>query len=951
MAGFPDTNLDIEVQAAFGADLTADPGTWTFADLSDRVLADPVTIRRGCTAGGPNKQTSTATGLRLLNTDGWLTPHHAGSPWWPYVDAGTPIRVSVRHQPAIVDTFTRTVSNGWGTSDSGEVWNPATPSAYTVTGSQGQVSVPLNTARIVTLARTFRDVEVLFDASMPAVQTGAPSRVGPQLRRTTGSGFYLPLIEFGLSGAVSLRVRRHATLSSSVSVASTSAIGGLTYSAGTLLRARVRLEGSRIRMRVWLAAGAEPTVWHLDATDAGLPDAGDSVGFWAETTTSNTNVMPAVFTVDNISFTQIPAARIEGFITDITPEFLPQSDGSTWSAVAVEIGGVGSRLEKNEAPALSPMRRAVQASVTPFPTAQPIAYWPLEDADGALSGASAVAGVPPMTVAGPAVFGFSGGTPEDLYQAKYGTRPLVSVAAGARLTGTVPISAVSNQWSVTCLAQLYAPDVPGAGQIPIVEWSTPTGTWTRWRLLATTAGFVVRAYNENLTTQTDVITTSAVYSSLIAWEIDAVQNGANIDVTLFANSNPQGVGSAAGTMGPISKVALNPERWNTTASVTPKGLKFIVGHLRVYDSTTPTGVPYYYDSDQSSALTLVWALGAWFQEAAHRRVARLCAEEKVPCEIVGDPYATGITVLNSQRDGSFTELLDQATESESGGLLYEWGFGYRYLARTQRYNQPAALTIDMGTYRRAKDTEPGRVLVPQLESRAANAWTVKRNLGSEGTAAASSSYRQRRGTIGEEVTVDVLTDDVLNDHAVWRVWTRTGSRDATYPNIPLDLVANPGYIDAWLQCDIGSRVWRTNQPTVAGVNTIDQVIEGITETIGPRLWSVELDASPGAVWDVWTPGDPVLGWVNPPPSTLTVPVNATATTIQVTTLSPIKWTTDPAAYPVDIDLEGERVRLNNPPTGMSVYTFTGCTRSVNGISKSHAAGVSVELWTKTVVGL
>ena len=37
------------MRAAFGADLTADPSVWEWTDLSDRLLGNPVTIRRGDT--------------------------------------------------------------------------------------------------------------------------------------------------------------------------------------------------------------------------------------------------------------------------------------------------------------------------------------------------------------------------------------------------------------------------------------------------------------------------------------------------------------------------------------------------------------------------------------------------------------------------------------------------------------------------------------------------------------------------------------------------------------------------------------------------------------------------------------------------------------------------------------------------------------------------------------
>lgn len=952
-SNFPDTTLGIKIRAAFKADLTAAPSTWVWTDLSDRRLSDPMTIRRAIAAGGSSGgSTSTLSGLRLRNEDGWLTPQHAQSPYWPGVDAATPLEVLVQPDtdPFWQDAFTRTTSSGWGTSTSGHTYTlGGTSSDFSVNGTTGRMNVPaLNTTRRAVSTVTARDTDITFDTSVSVTASGAALVTGAVLRWQDSLNYVWATVEYQIDGTVQVKART-SVANVLVSLGQVT-VPGLTYTPGTAVRCRVIAQGPRLAMKAWLPANPEPDGWSIDTTQTTFPDSG-RIGMQVWVLGTSTNTLPVTFSFDNITAQDPFYARFEGYLTDVKPQFLPQSDGTTWSTVMIDAGGVGSRLEKRTSPALSPTRRSIQAAVTPYTTGAPIAYWPLEDAEGSLTAASAYPGQAPMTVTGPAVFSFDQGVPEDLYQSSYGTKPIVSVAAGARLSAAVPISATTNQWSVVGAAQLFAPEVPGAVAIPIFEWATPSGTWTRWRLLATTTGYIVRAYNEILLTTADVVSYAAVHTGMVTYEIDAIQNGVNIDMVLLGNSAALATGSVAGTMGAVSRVVINPDRVNTTASLTPRGLRFIVGHLRVYDSTTATGVPYYFDSDQGPTPVLIWAAGAFYREAAHKRVERLCREERIPCTILGDPYASGITVLNAQRNGAFSDLLTQAVESTSGGVLYERGFGYYYLDRTCRYNQPPALTIDMAVYARSKETDQGEVLVPQLESRAANYWTISRFLGSSGTAAASEEYRNRRGTIAEERTLDVLTDDVLPDHAVWQVHVNTDSRDAYYPSIPLDLTANPAYIGAWLDTDIASRVLRISQPTVAGVNTIDQVVEGFTETIGPRSWSVEMNATPGQVWDVWSPGDPVLGWVNPPAAKLTAAMTMTSTTVQVTTTGST-WTTDPAAYPVDVEVDGERITLNGPPGGsVSPQTWTGATRSVNNIVKVHSINAVLTLWTRPQVGL
>jgi hypothetical protein len=88
---FPVDPLIVELGIAWGADLTADPASWVFADSVSRWAAsEPVTIKGG-RGDGASQAESRQLDLTLKNPDGYLTPDDARSPLWPNVVDGTPI--------------------------------------------------------------------------------------------------------------------------------------------------------------------------------------------------------------------------------------------------------------------------------------------------------------------------------------------------------------------------------------------------------------------------------------------------------------------------------------------------------------------------------------------------------------------------------------------------------------------------------------------------------------------------------------------------------------------------------------------------------------------------------------------------------------------------------------------------------------------------------------------
>jgi hypothetical protein len=748
-----------------------------------------------------------------------------------------------------------------------------------------------------------------------------------------------PAVLFDLGGSVKIRLTRSA---SSVFANLGTYSTGLTYTAGTVIACRVRLAGDRLQARVWLAADPEPAVWHLDRYLTSNLTAGTHLAMIANVPPTNTNTYPVVVSFDDLTVQQPRYMRFEGYIADVQPTFRVLTDGTAHSVAQLRLGGVGTRLELRSAPALSPLRRSLQLAAIP-----PIAYWPLEDAAGSTSAASAFEDQSPMTVTGPAVFAFATGEPDDQFLNRYGSTALCSVAAGAKLSAPVPVTANQTSWTVSLSAQVNASLSGLATGIRMIEWATPSSDWNRWALrnTITPAGYELIAYNDSTGVQLQAATLTPNYGGLLGYDITAEQNGAQIDVRIVIDSGVVGAGAVAGTIGPVTRVTVNPDRANTTNSVSATGIRFIVGHILVHDTLTDSALPYYYDHGHDpDPATLVRGDRAWAYEYAHRRLMRLAAEERIPCRVLGDPYTSGTTQLGAQQEGAFTDLARAAVDAESGGTILEEEFGYIHDPRTNRYNRPVALSVDMAGYAYSGSLDPTQVLVPQLDARAPNRWTVQRTGGSEATHAASQAVRLRRGTIGDKAVLDVAYDTDCLPHAQWRTHLSVDGRGASYPTFTLDLLANPDLIDDWLLCRIGSRLQRLNQPSIAGYGPIDQIIDGITETLQARNsgsgtgWTATLDTSPASVWQVgvWEDDDSPMESGN---TTLDAGVNTTDTV----------WVMDSGGDPwvtgtVDLyaEMGPELVHITNISGAGSAWTFT-VTRSINGVVVAHLAGEPISL--------
>lgn len=177
------------------------------------------------------------------------------------------------------DQFTRTLSNAFGTSDTGQTWTLVnTSTAYAVNGNAGTIThTAVNTGftAYVPLALTTQDAVARFSYStVPTAGAYVFSIVG---RYTSGTQMYRCKVTVNpAASAMALTVEKTSANTSNVLTAVTNAnvtLTGTNYAAAAQYWVRFAVAPtatagtSSIQARVWADGVTQPTTWNIDTTD------------------------------------------------------------------------------------------------------------------------------------------------------------------------------------------------------------------------------------------------------------------------------------------------------------------------------------------------------------------------------------------------------------------------------------------------------------------------------------------------------------------------------------------------------------------------------------------------------------------------------------------------------------------------------------------------------------
>lgn len=278
-----------------------------------------------------------------------------------YDDALARVRIEadslcVTGSARIVDTFSRLVTGGWGTADSGQVWSVVgTASDYSVTGGVGRQNHPaaaVTHAGVVDVGSPNCDFTASFASNKLAV--GNAQVIEAQGRYTDGQNYYAARLLLLTTGAITIDIRRRVLNVETALV--TAVTTSLTHVANTFYTIRFYVQGSAIKVKVWLASTTEPDDWTVEVTDSSLTT-GNNIGL-KSILASGTSNAPVLFSWDNLSAEDALYATVDR-----------TTDGVTYTTVrgASEVGiTTGCELERIVDDYEFPVGRAVTYRVRSF---------------------------------------------------------------------------------------------------------------------------------------------------------------------------------------------------------------------------------------------------------------------------------------------------------------------------------------------------------------------------------------------------------------------------------------------------------------------------------------------------------------------------------------------------------------------------------------------------------
>jgi hypothetical protein len=588
--------------------------------------------------------------------------------------------------------------------------------------------------------------------------------------------------------------------------------------------------------------------------------------------------------------------RFQGEVS-IWPQSWDPTGTDVWTDI--EASGILRRLSQGPAPAYSVIREAV--SGLSLDTLK--AYWPCEDPEGSATIASALVNGSAM------VFD---GTPQLATFTQFGASDPLPTFTNAGMTGGV---AKYDMTSVTEYQLRYLLAIPKGGMRDTgvisrltfsdldtivyldVHFNDPPGGLGSYGGPGTLTVVARDGDQAELALGGTQSLTMDARARLLLVSLEVSNNGANLAITLRAldllNSIEDSCAASAvgSNVSRVLSVGIAPE----TLGGGPGASDTAVGHVMLQTDITPST-----------------ELGRSLQpsgETAGRRIQRLCDEQGIAFESIGDLDDT-VAMGGQDRQNPLTVM--QEAELADTGMLYEsmptLGLGYR--TRASLTNQDAQLTLNYTGFNLSEiptPVEDDRYIQNQVTVTVNDvSQTYAETSGALSTAVPPVGV----GVYGEEVTLNLNDPGEALNQAAWRVHLGTVD-EPRYPEISVNLahssfVSNPALKQAVLGLRQGDRIVIQNMPSWLPPGDVDQILLGFQETITHFEHRLTFVCAPASPYQVAV-SNTALARIDTDGSELITAVDASETSLDVRPTAPNTglWVTDSAEFPFDIRVGGE----------------------------------------------
>jgi hypothetical protein len=208
------------------------------------------------------------------------------------------------------DTFERTVANGWGTADTGQVYAlSGGATSFSVGSGEGTISLnSVGAPRYATLPVAQADVDIRIDKVVLGggiTPAGAPIGIGLVARFVNNVNWYSARLVHNTNNTTQLELDKMVAGVRTV-LATSTALPNVTPG-GTAFTMRFQVIGSMLRAKAWDrngGFGVEPTAWTVVAYDTSFTAGGD-IGVLFNLEPGNSNTLPVTSNWNDLTETRL----------------------------------------------------------------------------------------------------------------------------------------------------------------------------------------------------------------------------------------------------------------------------------------------------------------------------------------------------------------------------------------------------------------------------------------------------------------------------------------------------------------------------------------------------------------------------------------------------------------------------------------------------------------------